>query len=93
MKRIKDYFRRNRVTLMLVPQSNRSIRQIKFNLVAAFSILLILILANVVLLTNSIYNQVVADRLTDVNTQLESNLQQEKDRISSLESIAASSKE
>ncbi|MDO4800245.1 MAG: peptidoglycan DD-metalloendopeptidase family protein, partial [Bacillota bacterium] len=32
-------------------------------------------------------------RLTDVNTQLESNVQPEKDRISSLESIAASSKE
>lgn len=87
MNKIKDYFRKNKVTIMVIPKSQKSIKQWHFNLALAFTILILLILVNVALLTTTLTTQLHSSSLTTQNTTLNENLNIREDQITSLQSI------
>ena len=87
MQRIKDYFTKNKVTLMIIPNAEKSITQWKFNLAVAFIILIILIGINVVLLVNTVTAKAESAHLNLTNNNLSQSLVETQDKINSLQNI------
>jgi len=78
---------RNKVTIMIIPNAEKSIKQWKFNIAIAFIILVGLILVNVTLLINTISSNYVSQSLTSENSQLSTDLLMTQDKIALLENI------
>lgn len=89
MKKIPRFIRRNKMTLMLIPSEGRSIKQIRFNLILVFSVLFILIVANILLLTNTISSKYIATVLGHTNQELTVTNQVISDKLNNLENIAS----
>lgn len=87
MDKIKNYFMRNKVTIMIIPNAEKSIKQWKFNIAIAFIILVGLILVNVTLLINTITSNYISQSLSTENTQLSTDLLMTQDKIALLENI------
>ncbi|GAU77376.1 M23 family metallopeptidase [Fusibacter sp. 3D3] len=87
MNKLKNYFRQNKVTIMVIPKSQKSIKQWHFNLAIAFSILILLILANLALLTTTVTTRLHSIILTTQNSTLNKNMIIKEDQLQSLESI------
>ncbi len=87
MNKIRDYFRKNKVTVMIIPKSQKSIRQWHFNLAIAFSILILLIILNIALLTTTVSSKFQSSKITYENQFLSENLNMQEDKISALENI------
>ncbi len=87
MQRLKEYYNAHKATIMIVPRSDKSIKQIKFNIAAAFIILVTLIIANVGLLMHTVTKNYEANQLQGENRDLAASLQLTEDRILSLQSI------
>lgn len=87
MEKLKKYFMRNKVTIMVIPNAQKSIKQWKFNIAVAFIILIGLIVINISLLLNTIISKVTSDNLTSENSQLEINLLMTQDKINLLQNI------
>lgn len=78
---------RNKVTIMVIPNAQKSIKQWKFNIVIAFIILVALIVINITLLLNTIISKITSDNLTSENSQLEIDLLMTQDKINLLQNI------
>lgn len=87
MEKIKNYFMRNKVTIMIIPNAEKSIKQWKFNIAIAFIILIGLIVINISLLLNTITSKVTSDNLSSANSLLEENLLMTQDKIALLQNI------
>lgn len=87
MNRLKDYFKKNKVSIMVIPKSQKSIKQWHFNLAFAFTLLVVLIIANIILLTSTLTSKLQSSHLVNKNQELNENLTIQSDRIESLESI------
>lgn len=87
MNKIKAYFKKNKVTIMIIPKSQKSIKQWHFNLALAFSILILLILVNLALLTTTVTTRLHSTILTTQNSTLNKNITIKEDQLRSLESI------
>lgn len=87
MEKIKNYFMKNKVTIMVIPNAEKSIKQWKSNIAVAFLVLVCLIIVNITLLLNTITSRVISDSLSSENHELEVNLQMTQDKISLLENI------
>jgi murein DD-endopeptidase MepM/ murein hydrolase activator NlpD len=93
MNKIKNYFMKNKVTIMVIPSAEKSIRQWKFNMAGAFLVLVALIIINVTLLINTISSKVVSESLTSENTVLSESLLMTQDKIDMLQNINANKTE
>ncbi len=93
MNHIKNYFMKNKVTIMVIPSAEKSIKQWKINMAVAFLVLVALIIINVTLLINTISSKVVSDSLTSENTELSENLLMTQDKIDMLQNINANKTE
>lgn len=93
MNRIRNYFMKNKVTIMVIPSAEKSIKQWKLNMAVAFLVLVALIIINVTLLINTISSKVVSDSLTSENTELSENLLMTQDKIDMLQNINANKTE
>lgn len=93
MEKIKQAFHRNRVTVMVIPNAEKSIKQWKLNLLAAFIILVVLIVINITLLLSSITSTVINDNLATKNTALTTDLIKTQDHIDLLTNINANKTE
>lgn len=91
MFKIKEFINQHKVTVMIIPDAKKSIKQWKFNLSIAFFILIGLIIVNISLLFNTVTSKVEAVSLSSENNELETSLLQTQDRINSLLSINANS--
>ena len=89
MEKIKDYFMKNKVTIMVIPSAEKSIKQWKLNIAVAFLVLVCLIIANLTLLLNTITSKVITDTLSSENHELEVSLQMTQDKFDMLENINA----
>lgn len=87
MNSLKSFFKRHKVTLMIIPTSDKSIRQIKINLGIAFVGLCFLTLFNIGLFSATIIKSTEAHRLSTENFTLSDDLLATKDRINALSSI------
>jgi len=87
MQRLKDYFSKNKVTLMVIPNAEKSIKQWKFNLAIAFIVLIILTLVNIGLLINTVTAKAESAHLNVANDALSQDLVRTQDKITSLENI------
>lgn len=88
MQHIKRFFTKHKVTLMVIPSAEKSIKQLKFNLGIAFIVLIGLILINISLLFNTLISKAEASHLTSENSELAVNLLITQDRIDSLYNIS-----
>lgn len=93
MNKFKDFFNRHKVTIMVIPGAEKSIRQWKFNLSIAFVILVGLIVINVSLLFGTVTSRVAAVNLSSENHELAENLLMTQDKINSLYNINSNSSE
>ncbi len=93
MRRIKMFFNKHKVTIMVIPNAEKSIKQWKFNLAIAFTILITLIIINLSLLVNTVSSNIKSANLKNENVGLSSDIIQQKDRIQSLENINQSKNE
>ncbi len=93
MNKIKNYFMKNKVTIMIIPSAEKSIRQWKFNMAGAFLVLVALIIINVTLLINTISSKVVSESLTSENSVLSESLLMTQDKIDMLQNINANKTE
>lgn len=93
MEKLKDYFMRHKVTVMVIPSAEKSIKQWKLNIAVAFLVLVCLIVANIVLLLDTITSRVISDSLSSENFELEVNLQMTQDKIDLLQNINANKTE
>lgn len=93
MNKFKDFFNRHKVTIMVIPVAEKSIRQWKFNLSIAFVILVGLIVINISLLLGTVTSRVVAVNLSSENHELAENLLMTQDKINSLYNINSNSSE
>lgn len=93
MNKIKNYFMKNKVTIMVIPSAEKSIRQWKFNMAGAFLVLVALIIINVTLLINTISSKVVSESLTSENSVLSESLLMTQDKIDMLQNINANKTE
>ncbi|MBF4694812.1 M23 family metallopeptidase [Fusibacter ferrireducens] len=87
MNKIKAYFKKNKVTIMIIPKSQKSIKQWHFNLALAFSILILLILVNLALLTTTVSTRLHSTILMAQNATLKKNITIKDDQLQSLENI------
>ena len=87
MNKIKAYFKKNKVTIMIIPKSQKSIKQWHFNLALAFSILILLILVNIALLTTTVSTRFHSTIITTQNSTLNKNMTIKEDQLLSLENI------
>lgn len=92
MNAVKSFFKRHKVTLMIIPTTDKSIRQIKFNLGIAFVGLCILTVFNIGLFSATILKTTEAQRLSYENFNLSDDLLVTKDKINVLSSINDSRK-
>lgn len=93
MNKIKHYFMKNKVTIMVIPSAEKSIRQWKFNMAGAFLVLVALIIINVTLLINTISSKVVSESLSSENSVLSESLLMTQDKIDMLQNINANKTE
>ena len=93
MNKIKNYFMKNKVTIMVIPSAEKSIRQWKFNMAGAFLVLVALIIINITLLINTISSKVVSESLSSENSVLSENLLMTQDKIDMLQNINANKTE
>lgn len=91
MIKIKNYFNKHKVTIMVIPGAEKSIKQWKFNLSIAFVILIGLIVINVSLLFNTVTSRVTAVTLSSENHELAEDLLMTQDKINSLYNINSNS--
>ena len=87
MNKIKAYFSRHKVTVMVIPSAEKSIKQWKLNIAVAFFILMGLIVINLALLFNTITSRVVTTALSHENESLEVNLLMTQDKLDLLQNI------
>lgn len=87
MNKIKAYFSRHKVTVMVIPNAEKSIKQWKLNIAVAFFILMGLIVINIALLLNTITSRVVTHALSNENESLEVNLLMTQDKLDLLQNI------
>ncbi|MBE0450204.1 MAG: M23 family metallopeptidase [Clostridia bacterium] len=93
MNKFRDFINRHKVTIMVIPGAEKSIRQWKFNLSIAFVILVGLIVINISLLFGTVTSRVVAVNLSSENHELAENLLMTQDKINSLYNINSNSSE
>ena len=93
MEKLKDYFMKHKVTVMVIPSAEKSIKQWKLNIAVAFLVLVCLIIVNITLLLNTITSRVITDSLSSENFELEVNLQMTQDKIDLLQNINANKTE
>lgn len=93
MNKIKHYFTKHKVTLMVIPSAEKSIKQWKFNLGIAFFVLIGLIIVNITLLVNTISSNATTVALTSENDELAVSLLMTQDKIDSLQNINANKTE
>lgn len=93
MNKIKHYFTKHKVTLMVIPSAEKSIKQWKFNLGIAFFVLIGLIIINITLLINTITSNANSVALTNENDELAVSLLMTQDKIDSLQNINANKTE
>jgi murein DD-endopeptidase MepM/ murein hydrolase activator NlpD len=93
MNKIKNYFMKNKVTIMVIPSAEKSIKQWKLNMAGAFLVLIALIIINLTLLINTITSKVVSDSLTSENSELSESLLMTQDKIDMLQNINANKTE
>lgn len=91
MNKFKEFFNQHKVTVMVIPNAKKSIKQWKFNLSIAFIILVGLIVVNLTLLINTVSSRAEAVTLSSENHELSESLVQTQDKINSLLSINSSS--
>ncbi len=93
MNQIRNYFMKNKVTIMVIPSAEKSIKQWKLNIAVAFLVLVALIIINITLLINTISSKVVSDTLTFENSALSENLLMTQDKFDMLQNINANKTE
>lgn len=93
MSKLKAYLSRHRVTLMVIPSTEKSIKQWKLNIAIAFFILILLITINIALLINTISSKATSQSLFSKNTTLSDSLLMTQDRLLLLENINANKTE
>lgn len=93
MERIKNYFKKNKVTIMLIPTADKSIKQWKFNMGIAFIVLVGLIIVNISLLFTSINSSATSNTLTNANSELSEDLLMTQDKIALMQNINANKTE
>ena len=93
MNKIKNYFMKNKVTIMVIPSAEKSIKQWKLNMAVAFLVLIALIFINVTLLINTITSKVMSDSLTSENSELSESLLMTQDKFDMLQNINANKTE
>ena len=87
MNKLRDYISKHKVTLMVIPNTEKSIKQWKLNLMIVFLILIGLILLNITLLINTITSNAASNFLSNKNTELSDNLLLTQDKFQMLEEI------
>lgn len=92
MHRIKNFINSYKAKFIVVPAGNKSMKQLGFNFLVIFTILIALIGVNLYLIISTVHSNSVAKALDQSNTILSEDLLKEKDRIASLESIERHSK-
>jgi len=85
MNKLKHFLKQHKVTLMIIPNSEKSIKQWKFNLAVGSGLLVLLIVLNIVVLINTAHKTIVSNQLQTLNSDLNSNLLQQEDKIKALE--------
>ncbi len=89
--KIKEFIKKQRFTLMIVPNSGKSTRQLRFNFVVLYVLLGLILAVNLFLAVSMIYNASRANALDTHNRDLQISLKIETDKISNLENIVNSS--
>lgn len=87
MQRLKNFLKRHRVTLMIIPSSEKSIKQVKFNLSIGFLALAVLSVFNIALFSTTLFKINQAKSLNNENGVLSENLIITTDRINALSNI------
>lgn len=87
MNKIIAFFKRHKVTIMVIPSTEKSIKQVKFNMAGAVFILVGLIIINASLLISTLVSKATSDTLSTKNTELAENLLMTEDKIAMLQNI------
>ncbi len=90
MNRLKSFFKNHKVTLMIIPTADKSIKQMRLNFGIAIVTLAVLAVFNIGLLSATIYKSEQSRMLSSENTELEENLTLTNDKINTLVNINAS---
>lgn len=90
MQRLKAFISRHRVTLMIIPTTDKSIKQVKFNIGIGLIALCCLSLFNIALFSTTLYKIDQAKHLNAENGTLSENLLITTDRINALSSMNVS---
>lgn len=89
--KIKDFFHRQRFTLMIIHNSGKSARQIRLNFVVIYVLLTVAIALNLFLIASLVFNAHRASELDNSNAKLSVSLQIEQDKNRNLQNIVKSS--
>jgi murein DD-endopeptidase MepM/ murein hydrolase activator NlpD len=87
MQRLRSLLRKFKVTIMVIPSADKSIRQKPVNLALVFAVLTVLLIVNIALIATSMLSKSKAVALDAENIQLVSDMTYQADKINALESI------
>ncbi|MBS7527348.1 peptidoglycan DD-metalloendopeptidase family protein [Fusibacter paucivorans] len=87
MQRLRALLRKFKVTIMVIPNADQTIRQKPINLALVFLVLMVLLVINIALITTSMISRSKAATLDAENIQLVSDMTYQTDKMNSLESI------